>query len=154
MTRRAFTLIESLAVVALLAIAMSTLAVGVAPSVEAAKLRDARSAVLDTDARARVLARGGSVIRLTLGDDAVWAHAAGDPQATPLVHRSLPAGTAVSIRATASDQPRSGVRIGADGRSEDYVLAITAGGRVSETLVAGLTGYAFERRVTEIGGRP
>ncbi len=101
----AFTLIESLAVVALLALAVSTLAVGVAPSVGAARLRDARSAVLDADARARVLARQGRVVLLSADEHAVWARDAADPRETPLVRRPLPEGVSVSIRGTPAGEP-------------------------------------------------
>lgn len=152
MTRPAFTLIESLAVVALLALAVSTLAVGIAPSAESARLREARSAVLDADARARVLAQRGNVMLLALDENAVWARDATDPRAEPLVYRSLPAG--VSVRGTTDGRPWAALRIGTDGRSEDYVLTVAAGGRASETVVAGLTGYAFEARVSEKGGTP
>jgi prepilin-type N-terminal cleavage/methylation domain-containing protein len=149
-----FTLIESLAVVALLALAVSTLAVGVAPSVGAARLRDARSAVLDADARARVLARQGRVVLLSADENAVWAHDAADPRETPLVRRPLPEGVSVSIRGTPAGEPLGTLRIDADGRSDDYLLTVLAGDRASETVVAGLTGYAFEPRPVGIGGGP
>ena len=151
---RGFTLIESLAVVALLVLTFGTVAVGVAPSIETARLRDARSALLDVDARARVLAQQGRVVLLTVDRDAVWACDAADPRTTPLVRRPLPEGVAVSIHATAAGQRLGTLRINADGRSDDYLLRVTAGDRVSETAVAGLTGYAFDPRPVEIGGGP
>ncbi len=149
-----FTLIESLAVVALLALAVSTLAVRVAPSVEAARLRDARSAVLDADARARVLAQRGRVVLLTADGDAVWARDAADPREMPLVRRPLPEGVTLSLRGTPAGESLSTLRIDADGRSDDYLLTVVAGDRASQTVVAGLTGFAFEPRPVEIGGRP
>jgi prepilin-type N-terminal cleavage/methylation domain-containing protein len=150
----AFTLIESLAVVALLAIAVSTLAVGLAPSADLAAIRDARSAVLDADARARVLARQGRVVLLSADENAVWAHDAADPRETPLVRRPLPEGVSVSIRGTPAGEPLKTLRIDADGRSGDYLLTVLAGNRASETVVAGLTGYAFGPRPVGIGGGP
>lgn len=149
-----FTLIESLAVVALLALAVGTVVLGVAPSVEAARLRDARSAVLDADARARVLAQHGRVVLLTADSDAVWARDAADPWETPLVRRPLPEGVSLSIRRTPAGEPLKTLHIDADGRSDDYLLTVIAGDRVSQTVVAGLTGYAFEPQPAEIGGRP
>lgn len=54
---RSFTLLESLAAVALLALAAATVAVRLSPSVGSARAEDARSIVLDADARA---AAGGT----------------------------------------------------------------------------------------------
>lgn len=152
--RGAFTLIECLTVVVLLAVAMGTLAVGVAPSVEAAQIRDARSAVLDVDARARVLAQQGRVIVLSVKGGEVTARDEADPRQTPLLQRALPDGVAVTTLAATTKEPVAAVRIGADGRSDDYMLRIASGSRSGETVVAGLTGYAFAARHSESGGAP
>jgi len=138
---RAFTLVECLAVVALLALVVATLAAGLAPSAAETRLRDARSAVLDLDARARVLATRGEpvVLRIAEGRASLWVGS------SPALEREVAVGIALLEPGTRA--PLEAVRINTRGRGPDYVLVIASGETHFETLVSGLTGYAFEERI-------
>ncbi|MCC7389646.1 MAG: type II secretion system protein [Phycisphaerales bacterium] len=150
----AFTLIESLAVVVLLAIAVSTLAVGLTPSADLAAILDARSAALDADARARALARRGEPVLLRPGAGDLTITVESDAGAVPLVRRELPRGITVSVLATDMDRPVGTIRFGADGRSEDYLLRIASSHLSAETWIAGLTGYASAPHTNQGGHAP
>lgn len=138
---RGFTLLECVAVVMLLALASAAVAVGVSPSVHSARSDEARSIVLDADARTRVLAARGEAATLTLRGNRVLL-LVGD-SATPVLDRRLPAGVRLSLVSPAARTPLAGVRVDRVGQSPDYILVVEASGTRSETLVAGLTGYAF-----------
>ncbi len=148
---RAFTLVECLAVVALMALAVGTVAVGVAPAADAARLREARSAVLAVDARARVLARQGEPVLLTIEGGVVRAVLAGDDRHRVILERQLAGITEASLRDPTTGHTLAAVRIDSAGQSDDFVLHLVASDRRSETLVAGLTGYVFkaEERMLE-----
>ncbi|MFG0243495.1 MAG: prepilin-type N-terminal cleavage/methylation domain-containing protein [Phycisphaerales bacterium JB054] len=136
---RGFTLIECLAVVALLALAVATLATGLAPSAAEAHLRNAASAVLDLDARARALAMQGEhvVLRALEGRASVRVGNAA------MFERELPRAIEVVLTEPGTGTPLDGVRIDTRGRSIDYALSLHAGDRRTQMLVSGLTGYAF-----------
>lgn len=144
---RSFTLLESLAAVALLALAAGTVAVQLSPSVGSARAEDARSIVLDADARARLLAARGGGVALSIDAGRVAIRVGDDD--SPVVGRMLPEGVAVSLLTPTSREPIPELRFDRLGRSSDYLLAIEAAGARSETLVAGLTGYAFAGEVSE-----
>ena len=135
----AFTLIECLAVVALLALAVATLAAGLAPSAAEARIRDAKSAVLDLDARARALAMQGEPVVLLASEDRVMVRV-GNAAA---FERELPRTIEVVLTEPGTGRPLDGVRIGTRGRSSDYAILLHSGDRRTRTLVSGLTGYAF-----------
>lgn len=144
---RAFTLLECMAAVVLLALTAATVAVRVAPSVESARRDDARSIVLDADARARLLAARGSATTLVIADGRILIRVGGDE--SPVVDRWLPDGVTASLLTPDSRQPVPELRIDRLGQSPDYILAVESAGGRSETLVAGLTGYAFDGEVSE-----
>jgi hypothetical protein len=126
-------------VVALLAIAVAAVAAGLAPSAAEARLREARMIVLDLDARARALAMQGESVVLQASEGRVSVRL-GD---APLLTRDLPRPIEVVLTEPGTGTPLDAVPIDTRGRSPDYVLALHAGDRRTQTLVSGLTGYAF-----------
>ncbi|MFG0242552.1 MAG: prepilin-type N-terminal cleavage/methylation domain-containing protein [Phycisphaerales bacterium JB054] len=144
---RGFTLLECVAVVMLLALASAAVAVGVSPSVHSARSDEARSIVLDADARTRVLAARGDAATLTIRGNRVLL-LVGD-SATPVLDRRLPAGVKLSLVSPAARTPLADVPVDRVGQSPDYILVVEASGTLSETLVAGLTGYAFAEEVSK-----
>lgn len=136
---KGFTLIECLAVVSLLALAVATLATGLAPSAAEARLREAASAVLDLDARARALAMQGEPVVLLASEGRVTVRV-GNAAA---FERELPRTIEVVLTEPGTGTPLDGVRIGTRGRSPDYILSLHSGDRRTQALVSGLTGYVF-----------
>lgn len=141
MRPRAFTLVECLAVVALMALAVATLAVGIAPAAGESRLREARSMVLDLDARARVLSGWGEPVVLAIAGGSVNVRVGTDPD--PVLERALPASLEAALLAPESRDVLPEVRIDSRGRGADYILSLRLGARRTKTFVAGLTGYAF-----------
>lgn len=137
----AFTLAECIAVVALVTLAVGVIALGASSTVQGARLREARSMLLDLDARARALALGAGSVRL--GVEGGGASVSVGEQNRPIVSRDLPGGVEVVLIDPRSREALRVVSIGAGGLSQDYVLLLRADGSASETLVCGLTGYAF-----------
>lgn len=144
---RSFTLLESLAAVALLALAAATVAVRLSPSVGSARAEDARSIVLDADARARLLAARGGGVALSIDAGRVTIRVGDDD--SPVVSRMLPDGVVVSLLTPMSRERLQELRVDRLGQSSDYLLAIEVAGARSESLVAGLTGYASAEEVSE-----
>ena len=139
-TRRALTLVECLAVVALLAVAVATIAAGLSPSVAGARLREVRSIVLDLDARARVLTTRSGPVVLRVSEGRASVHL-GD---VPLFVRHLSRPVEAVLTDPGTGTPLDAVRIDTRGRSPDYALLLRSDDRHTLTLVSGLTGYAFE----------
>ena len=137
-TARGFTLIESLAVVVLLALVVGVVAASLAPAADRAAMDRATSAVLDADARARAIARRGEPVELRVADGLVEVRLA--QHAPALVTRQLPAATTVELTSTVSGTGLGVIRFDARGRSEDYIFTVHSGERSTRTLVAGLTG--------------
>lgn len=135
----AFTLIECLAVVALLALAVATLAAGLAPSAAEARIRDAKSVVLDLDARARALAMQGEPVVLLASKGRVTVRVG----SATTSERELPRTIEVVLTEPGTGTPLDGVRIDTWGRSSDYAILLHSGDRRARTLVSGLSGYAF-----------
>ncbi|MDQ7014618.1 MAG: prepilin-type N-terminal cleavage/methylation domain-containing protein [Planctomycetota bacterium] len=135
---RGFTLIESLAVVVLLALVVGVVAASLAPAADRAAMDRAASAVLDADARARAIARRGEPVELRVADGSVWVRLA--QHAPALVTRQLPAATTIELTSTVSGTPLGVIRFDARGRSPDYIFTVHSGERSTRTLVAGLTG--------------
>lgn len=136
---RGLTLIECLAVVALLALALSTVAAGLTPSAADARLHDARMIFLDLDARARVLAMQGESVVLRVSDGRVSVRVG----STATFERDLPRTIEVVLTEPGTGTPIDDIQIDTRGRSPDYTLSIHSGGRHAQTLVSGLTGYVF-----------
>lgn len=152
MSARSFTLIESLAVVALLALAMSTVALSVAPAVGASQAQDALAIARDLDARARVLAKGGTAVLLRVERDRLIATAAGDRSDLPLIVREIPVGISITLLDARTREPLAQLYVGSDGKSRDYLIRVTQDATVTESLVSGLTGYSFEPTRTSPSG--
>lgn len=152
MSARSFTLIESLAVVALLALAISTLALNVAPAAGASRAQDALSAARNLDARARVLARGGTTVVLRVERDRLIAAAAGDRSDRSLLSREIPVGISITLLDIRTREPLDQLYVGSDGKSRDYLIRVTQETAVTESLVSGLTGYSFEPTRTSLAG--
>ncbi|QKK07545.1 MAG: hypothetical protein HND58_04765 [Planctomycetota bacterium] len=108
---------------------------------------DARSIVLDADARARLLAARGSVTTLVITDGRVVVRVAGGE--SPAVDRWLPDGVTGSLLTPDSRDPIPELRVDRLGHSPDYILSVGTSGARSETLVAGLTGCVFDGEVSE-----
>lgn len=142
--RAGFTLVECLAVVVLTALALGVVAGGVAPSTQEARLQDTRSAILDADARARALARHGESVLLKIEDGCVVALVGA--QRSPVLRRKIPAAITAAFVDLTSGEPLAAVRIGSHGISRDYLVSVWNAGSTSTTLVAGLTGYAFDEQ--------
>lgn len=136
---RAFTLVECLAVVALMALVVDVLAVGLTPSTAHARIREARSAILDADARARVLARSGEAVFLRVEPRRAVVERGGEP----VLVRDLPAALDVALCEPASRVAIPAVRFGTQGLGPDYVILLRSEDASSGTLVCGLTGHAF-----------
>lgn len=135
----AFTLLECLAVVALLALTVATVAPGLSPSTAEARLREATMLVLDLDARARVLAMQGEPVVLRVSDGRVSVRVGN----TVTFERDLPRTIEVVLTEPGTGTPLDGVQISTRGRSPDYALSLHSGDRRTQTLVSGMTGYVF-----------
>ncbi|QKK07926.1 MAG: hypothetical protein HND58_06880 [Planctomycetota bacterium] len=68
---------------------------------------------------------------------------------SPVVSRMLPDGVVVSLLTPMSRERLQELRVDRLGQSSDYLLAIEVAGARSESLVAGLTGYASAEEVSE-----
>ncbi|MEL6396630.1 MAG: type II secretion system protein [Planctomycetota bacterium] len=132
---RGFTLLETIAVVVLLGLATSTLAVSLAGPAEAARLRGAESLFLDFDRRARHAAVREGPVRLAVRDGLLELTGDTDDP-TILASRPLPDGIGIEFGGVENE-----LRIDALGRSEDYRIRITSENDEIRLRVAGLTGW-------------
>lgn len=151
-----FTLIETLAVVALLAICATMLLGGLGRMGDEAKLRAAIASASDLDARARLMAQEGCIIRIVVpesgrqmeGSAAITAFVASTGQSGhepwELVLRSeIPPGVQIEL-SSADDGPAAVGHLDIDcfGRSPDYSVVARLDGRTHRLRVAGLTGWS------------
>lgn len=139
---RAFTLIELLAVLVVLGMAVSVAAVGLSSRSVEAHLSDAVSSIASLDASARVLARKGHVTELRYND------ADGRLQ---LINRCCE--DAISIERGLSDRitletwerpmgtPIESVIVDSRGQSVDYQVRVSSGKLSFALTFAGLTGW-------------
>ncbi|QKK07467.1 MAG: hypothetical protein HND58_04370 [Planctomycetota bacterium] len=84
---------------------------------------------------------------LAITDGRVVVRVGGDE--SPVVDRWLPDGVTGSLLTPDSREPIPELRVDRLGQSPDYILSVESAGVRSETLVAGLTGYAFDEEVSE-----
>ena len=139
MNRTAFTLLELLAVIVLLSLAVIVAAPGLAGEAGAARLDGAMARALELDGRARLLARSGTTVTLATRDDG-RALIVQDVESVVLATASLPA----DVRATL-DSAEVQTTIGFDraGRSADYAIVVRSGSVSRRTAICGLTGFTL-----------
>ncbi|HKX45642.1 MAG TPA: prepilin-type N-terminal cleavage/methylation domain-containing protein [Planctomycetota bacterium] len=131
-----FTLVELLLVVALLGIVASTVAVGVTSGDAGARLADARAAVREIDAVARVAAPRDGQLVLSVEEGRFVLRSM--PGAEILAERTLPGGMQVAL---ATDDGGQSVVYDAQGQSPNFSARIS-GERSEVTLkIHGLTGW-------------
>jgi prepilin-type N-terminal cleavage/methylation domain-containing protein len=143
MTRRAFTLVEVLATVALLALVMSFAMIGLGGAIDEAAMLEAVAAMRDLDARARTAAQSVGSVELHLdgGDAALRVMHTGEIVA----RRELAHGGLAGV--SDSDGRRlEQVRFDRSGRSADYMVEIAVASHARRLRVAGLTGLVVEER--------
>jgi type II secretory pathway pseudopilin PulG len=149
--RPAFTLLETLAVVVLLALAAATVGARLTGSNTLARVRATAAAAQEADARARLLAvsHGRVAIQVEPGSGDLIAVVDGERSAT----LRAPAGMArFDLFHGTTGQPLSLVWIDSRGRSEDYSASCSLEGRVARWSVAGLSGWTTSQGVTTAGG--
>lgn len=132
---RGFTLLETIAVVVLLGLAVTTLAMSLAGPAEAARLRSAESVFLDLDRRARHAALRRGPVLLSVRDGSLEI-APGSGDSTVLATRPVPAGVKIELVGG-----RSELRVDALGRTEDYRARLTTERSEIVVRVDGLTGW-------------
>jgi prepilin-type N-terminal cleavage/methylation domain-containing protein len=145
--RHAFTLIEVLAVVTILAIATAAMTVGLASADANARLRAFRADLIDLDARARLFARteGACDIRFPLeAEQTIVLARLGNEE--PLATVTLPHAARVEAQATGRDALKI-VHVDRSGRSVDYRVTVTMGDLSTAWTVAGLTGWVERQEV-------
>lgn len=155
---RAFTLIEALAVVAILALVAATLAVSLGGAAQAAAWQRASSAVRQFDRLVRLEARTNGPIQIAI-DGASIVATRGNNHAPVLQCDSFISATrdsSAGVALVAIDQHAAGmaleltvlgqVQIDAAGRSIDFAYQLSDGAGLHRLHVAGLTGYLWEER--------
>lgn len=139
MTARGLTLLETLAAVALLALAASALAVSLGGATDAERLAALRAELLDLDARARLLARSAGGAVLSLEDDGARLRVAAPAVAEPALRRALPRPWTLRLERRAGEA-EGAVAYDARGRCPDYAFIIATPAGEHRIPVAGLTG--------------
>ncbi len=135
-----FTVLELLAVVSLLSLAMALGATRLGVATDQAHLSRALADLLEMDARARLLGRSGGAVCLSLGSDParlvlVCARAGDILQAT-----ALPRDVLVRLTDPLSREALDKIRFDRAGRSCDYWVEVRLGDAQERRTVAGLTG--------------
>lgn len=136
---RAFTLIETLAVVVLLGIIASVATVSLAGASDQAGLQQTIAAVREADVRARLVARSGAATSLGMPasrDSIVLAASGGD-------RREFQAGNELRVHMLDSQgEPLQLVHVDTRGRSVDYAVLIQGPSHTATVTFAGLTGWS------------
>lgn len=141
--RRAFTLIEVLATVALLGLVMSMGLIGLGGVLDAAAQREAVAIAVDVDARARIAARamGRTLVLPAEGGEAIEVRVADSGES--LVRRELPPGF-VARYLDADGTPMRSIAVDAAGRTVDHAVELSGPRGARVVHVAGLTGLVRE----------
>jgi len=139
---RAFTLIELLAVLVVLGMAVSVAAVGLSSRSDESKLSDAASLIASLDAMARVRARNGhnTELRFDSADGTIGFTDRGSADA-PSSDRLLPDGITLEVWEWPSGAPMDRVIVDARGQSMDYQVRVSTGDASVTLRFAGLTGW-------------
>jgi prepilin-type N-terminal cleavage/methylation domain-containing protein len=138
---RAFTLLEVLAVIVLIAVATAAVATGFSGAVGMARLRQSAATMQDLDRKARLAAITEGAVRLLVDNSepaqaTVWRLGAHES----LFRATFPPGVAVRL-SDASGAPLDGVWFDSRGRSLDYAVTCSLGSAGFGWTVAGLTGW-------------
>lgn len=144
-----FTLLEVLAVVALLSMVTAALTVHLASVSESARFRAAEARLLDLDARARLLARSATTVLLAVADGGRALTLSEVRTGAPLARVDLDEGASVTLEV---EPNQSWVLIDRLGRSVDYELELQSGEQKSRWSIAGGSGWT-ETVETEEEGR-
>lgn len=138
--RHAFTLIETLAVVALIGLAAVVMTPMLVGATDATRLDDASRRFLDLDARARQLARRDSGVELRTQSGSVRLTVGGEREEETVL--TWQHGEHIAIEAASVDG-ESIERVSYDraGRSQDLDITISVGGMRRSVRIAGLTGW-------------
>ena len=131
-----FTLLEMLAVVALLGLIATTVSMRLVATDQRTRERTALAMILDLDARARLLAQRGQMVELRLDEDhrVVVTLASGEC----VFARALPIG--VEARLLVGSEPGHVVPFDLRGRSPDYRVRVGNAEGGAEVSISGLTG--------------
>lgn len=140
--RRGFTLVEILAVVALIALVFITTAPTLVGVAGAGSLGVATEQFIDLDARARLLASTGCGAVLEQ-DGGGWVVRSGAADGSDPVVQWRPLGVSITLRSLQGDVI-TGIRYDTRGRSVDYLARIDHADGLRRVSVAGLTGWVVE----------
>ncbi len=133
--RQAYTLIELLAVAAILAVVAAIGIPALARAMRRDPLAEALSLVQGFDRETRSIARHGPVLVECAGNALTRQRVASDPEARLVLDESI----MISWSST-DGSPLRRFAVDARGRSEDVVVRLTSGSRELTAEVAGLTG--------------
>ncbi len=141
--RRAFTLIELLAVIVIVSLVAGIATVGLASASESAQLHAAAAEWRDLDGRARLFGRslGPVVMSLNSKRDAVMLHVTDSKELLSEV--TLPDGASGQIQ---TRTPSKMIAFDRLGRSVDYDVELRTGEHLIRWRVYGLTGLIGETR--------
>lgn len=144
-----FTLVETLAVVALLALAMSVGVVQLSGATRRARVEAALHALSQADGAARSLAFAGTPISLRVGEGGQEVVVLDRRSGTPMSRRSLPSRVRASFGTLAGGSLVS-LEFDAAGRCVDHLRVLTVEERAASVVrVSGTTGWS-----QAIGGVP
>ncbi len=141
---RAFTLMEVLAVVVLLAIGASVATVSLAGASDAAAAERAISLIRDADARARLLSARGQAVSLQVSDRTriIVVTENGDRRTYDFADSSR------LYLLDHDDHEITSVHFDARGRSQDYTVMCQSNTGTQRVRFAGLTGWSTVERET------
>ena len=131
------TLVETLAVVALLGATVAVTIPTLSIVQEDAKSRLLLAHVLDLDQRARLIARSAGPVSLAVSDSEVQV--IDESTEEVLAERAVPAHA--TARVQVGEAEVGGVLFGADGRAPDYVVEVSVGDQKLRVRISGLTGW-------------
>ena len=140
--RRGLTLIEALAVVALLSLATGALSVSMADRSDGYRLQRSLEEISSADRRARLFARAHGPVELAFEESWVLVRTLGD-EPEILAVRKLDTGVSLRVR-TMDDHSVESIRIDRRGRSDDYDVMASLGETRKELHLCGLTGWVVE----------
>ncbi len=136
---RSFTLLESLLTVVLLSLAAGILSLAARGSADAAAFREARSILLDADARARAFARAGVPVDLVLDESGAIVSIVRNGET--IARREMRAGVIIRFESGGAAAPS--IRVDSRGRSRDYQVRVARGDLDQRWTMSGVTGWAF-----------
>lgn len=140
MMPRAFTLVEVLAVIVIMAIIAASLAASLGGASDQAQFMQVLADLRDLDARGRMFARTSEgAAELAIDADARRIRLSGAGSDDVVAQRSWPGGVSVTFSA---DRPVTSVIFDRAGRSIDYSVRITADSSRATLRFCGLTGWA------------